>query len=92
MFYSHLAALGLDLTPEDVRNLGQCDLTVRYGNKVYLFEFKVIEGEEATGEAIKQLISKGYASKYRDGKTEVIQIGIEFSRIRRQIAGWDVVG
>ncbi len=86
-----LAALGLDITPEDVTSHGQCDLAIRYGNRVYLFEFKVIEGEEATGEAIKQLISKGYASKYRDSKTEVIQIGIEFSRVKRQIVGWDVV-
>ncbi len=84
--------MGLELIPEDVTNIGQCDLTVRYGDRVYLFEFKVIEGEEATGEAIKHLLERDYAAKYRDGKAEVVQMGIEFSRAKRQIVGWDVVG
>ncbi len=56
---------------------------------MYLFEFKVIKGKAPTGEAIQQLISKDYAAKYRDGKTEIVQIGIEFSRTKRQVVGWN---
>ncbi len=91
VFYSHLAALGLDIVAEDVSHLEQCDLTVRFGNRVYLFEFKVIDGEGPTGEAIQQLLSKDYAAKYKDGKSEVVQIGIEFSRTKRQVVGWNVI-
>jgi len=88
VFYSHLAALGLELIAEDVSNHGQCDLTVRHEGKVWLFEFKVIEGETATGEALAQLEAKNYAAKYAGAV--LIQIGIEFSKAKRQIVGWDV--
>lgn len=85
VFYSHLAALGLDLIAEDVSQYGQCDLTVRHAGMTYLFEFKLIDGDEATGAALAQLKSRNYAAKYPPPK---IEIGIEFSRTRRQIVGW----
>ncbi|MEF3169288.1 MAG: PD-(D/E)XK nuclease domain-containing protein, partial [Deltaproteobacteria bacterium] len=91
VFYSHLAALGLNIVAEDVSNLGRCDLAVIYADRVYLFEFKVIDGEEPTGEAIKQLKTKGYAAKYKSKYTDVLQIGIEFSKLKRQIVGWECV-
>ena len=87
VFYSHLAALGLDLIAEDVSQYGQCDLTVRHAGMTYLFEFKLIDGDEATGAALAQLKSRNYAAKYPPPK---IEIGIEFSRTRRQIVGWQV--
>jgi hypothetical protein len=43
VFYSHLAALGLDTRVEDATNKGRIDLAVRVGARVYLFEFKVVE-------------------------------------------------
>jgi hypothetical protein len=43
VFYSHLAALGLDIRVEDATNKGRIDLAVRLGDHVYLFEFKVVE-------------------------------------------------
>jgi len=43
VFYSHLAALGLDIAAEDVSNQGRCDLAVRFENRVYLFEFKIVD-------------------------------------------------
>lgn len=90
VFYSHLAALGFDITAEDVSNQGQCDLAIRFGNRVYLFEFKIVDGEAPTGEAMQQLIVRNYAAKYRNDQTEIVQIGIEFSRVRRSIVGWEV--
>lgn len=60
VFYSHLAALGLDLIAEDVSQYGQCDLTVRHAGMTYLFEFKLIDGDEATGAALAQLKSRNY--------------------------------
>jgi hypothetical protein len=43
VFYSHLAALGLETRVEDATNKGRIDLAVRVGNRLYLFEFKVVE-------------------------------------------------
>lgn len=46
VFYSQLAALGLDTRVEDATNKGRIDLALRYQNRVYLFEFKVIAGSD----------------------------------------------
>ncbi|MCX7742881.1 MAG: ATP-binding protein [Tepidimonas sp.] len=92
--YSHLASLGVEIVPEDVTQQGQCDLTVRHAGTVWVLEFKVIDGERATGEALRQLQTQGYAAKYRGapGVQRVIEVGVEFSRSRRQIVGWQAVG
>ncbi len=90
VFYSQLAALGLDAQPEDITNHGRIDLSLKLDNRVYLFEFKVIEGS-STGQALQQLIDKGYAEKYRAPGIEITLIGIEFSRESRNIVGFDVL-
>ncbi|TSE24634.1 putative AAA-ATPase [Tepidimonas sediminis] len=92
VFYSHLASLGLDIVPEEVSNPGQCDLVIRHAGRAWVIEFKVVDGEEPTGEAMRQLKARDYAAKYRGapGITEVIELGVEFSRTRRQIVGWEV--
>ncbi|TSE19018.1 putative AAA-ATPase [Tepidimonas alkaliphilus] len=92
VFYSHLASLGLDIVPEEVSNPGQCDLVIRHANRAWVIEFKVIDGDAPTGEAMRQLKARDYAAKHRGapGITEVIELGVEFSRARRQIVGWEV--
>lgn len=89
VFYSQLAALGLDVRGEDVTNRGRIDLSLKLGPRVYLFEFKVVEGE-AEGTALQQLIDKGYAEKYRAPGVEITLIGIEFSRNTLNLVGFDV--
>ncbi len=92
VFYSHLASLGLDIVPEEVSNPGQCDLVIRHAGRAWVIEFKVIDGEEPTGEAMRQLKARDYAARHRGapGIAEVIELGVEFSRARRQIVGWEV--
>ncbi len=90
VFYSHIAALGLDIQAEDVSSQGRCDLVIRYKDKVWIIEFKLV-GDQATGEAIQQLKAKNYAANYRKPGVTVIELGIEFSQTQRQIVGWDVV-
>ncbi|MBF2052735.1 MAG: AAA family ATPase [Candidatus Sericytochromatia bacterium] len=51
VFYSQLAALGLDTRVEDATNKGRIDLALRYQNHVYLFEFKVIAGTALPGQS-----------------------------------------
>ncbi|TSE25078.1 putative AAA-ATPase [Tepidimonas sediminis] len=92
VFYSHLASLGLDIVPEEVSNPGQCDLVIRHAGRAWVIEFKVIDGDTPAGEAMRQLKARDYAAKYRGapGITEVIELGVEFSRAKRQIVGWEV--
>lgn len=102
VFYSQLAALGLDTRVEDATNKGRIDLALRYQNRVYLFEFKVIADQDehaspnqtktftSRSPALQQLLDKGYAEKYRTPGVSVTLIGITFSKQARNVVGWDV--
>jgi hypothetical protein len=89
VFYSHLAALGMDTRVEDAMNKGRIDLALKAGNRVYLFEFKVVE-QVPEGRALAQLQLKGYAEKYREPGVAITLVGIEFSRESRNVVGFDV--
>jgi hypothetical protein len=88
VFYSHIAALGLDLIAEDVTNQGRIDLTVKLSERIYLFEFKVVE-LEPEGKALAQLKAKDYAAKYRAAGVPIHLVGIEFSRDSRRVVGFE---
>ena len=89
VFYSYFAALGLDITVEDSSSHGRLDMAVRFNDRVYLFEFKVVELASA-GAAMAQLKERGYADKYRDLGQPIHLIGVEFSKDERNIAAFDV--
>ncbi len=89
VFYSHLAALGWDTRVEDATNKGRIDLALRTGDRVYLFEFKVVE-QVPDGRALAQLQAKGYAEKYRAPGVTVTLVGVEFSRAQRNLVGFEV--
>jgi hypothetical protein len=56
---------------------------------VYLFEFKVVEGE-AEGKALAQIREKRYADKYRALNQPIHLIGVEFGRKARNLVGFEV--
>ncbi|WP_217125417.1 ATP-binding protein [Hydrogenophilus thiooxidans] len=89
--YSHLASLGVTIVAEDVTNQGRTDLTVQHGGTVWVFEFKVGEGQGAQ-EALAQLRARDYAAKYRNapGVNQVVEVGVAFSPRTKRIAGWEV--
>jgi hypothetical protein len=89
IFYSHLAAFGLDVKVEDASNSGKVDLVFEFNNQFYLFEFKVVE-QVPQGKAVEQLKTKGYADKYRANGKPIYLIGVEFSKDQRQIVAFDV--
>jgi hypothetical protein len=89
VFYSHFAALGLDIRVEDVTNKGRIDMTVLACGAVWVFEFKVVE-LAPEGRALAQIHSRGYADKYCDRGEPVHLIGVEFSRTDRNIVGFEV--
>jgi hypothetical protein len=89
VFYSHLAALGLNLTVEDASNAGKVDLSLDFNGHIYLFEFKVVE-QVPEGRALAQLRERDYAAKFRASGKPIHLIGVEFSREQRQIVAFDV--
>ena len=89
VFYSYFAALGLDITVEDSSSHGRLDMAVRFNDRVYLFEFKVVELASA-GAALAQLKERRYADKYRALGQPIHLIGVEFSKDERNIAAFDV--
>jgi len=89
VFYSYFAALGLDVTVEDCTNHGRLDMTLKFNNQVYLFEFKVVE-LAPKGKASQQIKDKRYADKYRGLNRPIHLIGVEFSKKDRNIVGFEV--
>ena len=88
VFYSYFAALGLDITVEDSSSHGRLDMAVLFNDRVYLFEFKVVELASA-GAALAQLKERRYADKYRALGQPIHLIGVEFSKDERNIAAFD---
>ena len=88
VFYSHFAALGLDVTVEDSSSRGRLDMAVRFGGAVYLFEFKVVE-QAGTGAAMAQLRERGYADKYRGAGEPVHLVGVEFGSEERNVVAFE---
>ena len=89
IFYSHFAALGLDITLEDTTNQGRIDMTVLFNGRVFIFEFKVV-GTTPEGHALQQIKDRGYADKYRTRGEPIHLIGVEFSKTSRNIVGFEV--
>jgi len=90
VFYAYFAALGLSITLEDTTNHGRIDMTVRYNQQIYLFEFKVVEFSPK-GSALQQLKDKNYAEKYQAENQPIHLIGVEFSKEQRSVIGFEVI-
>ncbi|PWQ92198.1 ATP-binding protein [Leucothrix pacifica] len=89
VFYSYFAALGLDITVEDATNHGRIDMTLKFQQRVYIFEFKVVE-LVPDGSALQQIKDKAYAEKYRELGQQMYLIGVEFSKEDRNIVAFEV--
>jgi len=89
VFYSYFAALGLDVTVEDCTNIGRLDMTLKFNQQIYLFEFKVVE-MAPEGKALQQLKDKNYSEKYRHLNQVIHLIGVEFSKKDRNIVIFEV--
>ena len=94
VMYAYLCSLGIETHAEDTSNRGRIDLSLRFAlangqKQVYIFEFKVIEGKQANGSALQQIKDKQYADKYAVDEQHVFMIGIEFSKVTRNIVGFE---
>ena len=88
VFYSHFAALGLDVVVEESTSRGRLDMAVRFEGRVYVFEFKVVE-QAGEGAAMAQLKDRGYADKYRSPDVRVHLVGVEFSSTSRNVVAFE---
>jgi hypothetical protein len=89
VFYAYFASLGLAITLEDASSQGRLDMAVRFNGQIYLFEFKVVE-LAPEGRALRQIKERRYADKYRAEGQPIHLIGVEFSRERRSVVGFEV--
>jgi hypothetical protein len=89
VFYAFFASLGLDLTVEASSNPGRLNMVMRFQGRVYIFEFKLV-GDAADGSALRQIKEKDYAAPFRGTGEPIHLIGIEFSKNRRALLGWEV--
>ncbi|MBM3260734.1 MAG: PD-(D/E)XK nuclease domain-containing protein, partial [Candidatus Sericytochromatia bacterium] len=79
----------LDLRAEDTTSKGRIDLVLRMPGRVYILEFKVVDGP-AEGKALDQIRERGYAAKCRAPGITVKLVGIEFSKAERNVVGFEV--
>ncbi len=84
MLYACFRTIGLDIRVEGSSSRGRADMAVLHGGQVFVFEFKVADGEDdrdaVAQQAIEQIREKGYADKYRDRNEPVHLIGVAFGR------------
>jgi hypothetical protein len=88
VFYAFFASLGLDVRVEESSNAGRLDMAVLMDKRALIFEFKLVE-DQAEGKALAQILEKGYDQPHRAAGREVHCIGIEFSKAKRNIVGWE---
>ena len=90
MLYACFRTIGLDLRVEDSSSRGRADMVVLHGGQVFVFEFKMADGEDdrdaAARQAIDQIREKGYAEKYKNRNEPVHLIGVAFGRDRSPAA------
>ncbi len=91
VLYAFFASLGMIIIPEDVASHGQVDLTVKAPGHIFVVEMKVVKGGSVAGNpALEQIISRGYAAKYRGlPETTVHEIGMVFSRESRNLLAFE---
>ena len=68
---------------------GRADCVVRTQDTIYLFEFKLWSAGTA-GEALQQILNKGYATQYQSANKELLLVGASFDETKRNIGEWVV--
>lgn len=86
VIYAYLASLGFETITEDSTNKGRVDLTLKLVDKVYVFEFKVVQ--TPSGNALQQIKTKKYYQKYQH-YTTIFLVGIEFGKAERNLVHFE---
>ncbi|MEN9501237.1 MAG: hypothetical protein RI964_522 [Pseudomonadota bacterium] len=94
VMYAFLCSLSLDTRAEESSNRGRVDMTLRLpfingAKRVYIFEFKMVNGTEGDGSALAQIKQQDYAAPYRDGQHRIFLVGMEFSAQTRNFVRFE---
>lgn len=71
--YAFFKGIGLECIAEDYTNIGRIDLTLKIKEKIYIFEFKMVQHNEKPLEQIKR---KKYYEKYLNQGKEIYLVGM----------------
>lgn len=88
VIYALFNGAGLDVVAEDATNFDKIDLTVKWEDRVYIVEFKVVDNE-SENIGLSQIKEKRYFEKYQSEYNEIYLIGIKFSRKDRNIVSFE---
>jgi hypothetical protein len=89
IIYAFVAGMGLDLIPEDVTNYGRIDFTIKALDKLFIFEFKVVDEDDTDTDALAQIKEKKYAEKYQAAYETIFLIGVHFSKAERNVVKFE---
>ncbi len=87
VIYAYFASLGFEIIAEDTSNKSRVDLTLKLEDKIYIFEFKVVD--QSVGVALTQIKDKRYHEKYQSLGRDIFLVGIEFSKEERNVAHFE---
>ncbi|HSH05508.1 MAG TPA: AAA family ATPase [Anaerolineae bacterium] len=87
IFYLIFRLMGLEITAEARTNRGRIDAVVQLDTATYLFEFKL---NDTAANALKQIKSNDYFSRYRLSPQPIYLIGVQFDLGQRTIGQWEV--
>jgi hypothetical protein len=77
--------LGAYIQSEVHSSHGRADTVVQTDTDVYIFEFKFKESAEI---AFQQILTNGYADKYRASGKRITGIGVNFCQTKKKVADW----
>lgn len=77
IIYSCFAALGYEVKAEDATSTGRIDLSIKTSEMILIMECKLAKYGSAA-DAIKQIIDKNYAEKFKSDKRPIYLIGMSF--------------
>ncbi|MBF0231021.1 MAG: AAA family ATPase, partial [Desulfamplus sp.] len=89
--YAYFYSLGIDITLEDASSRGRADMVIKFpANTVYILEFKVVEDDKSNSKKpLEQIKEKRYFDKYSGIIQKIFLIGIEFSKVQRNIVSFE---
>ncbi|MDR2303187.1 MAG: PD-(D/E)XK nuclease domain-containing protein [Treponema sp.] len=93
-FYMIFTLMG-QLSRAEVHSFkGRADCVGESRDRVYLFEFKLVEdeGRNGTGRALGQIEEKGYGEPYLEAGKKIVRIGVEYNLAKRLMGDWAVSG
>ena len=85
VIYSVFRLMGADIHNEVHLNKGRIDSVIVNHDHIYIFEFKM---DQSADLALAQIKEKGYATPYLNTGKPITLIGINFSRVERNIVEW----